>query len=257
MAEAKNPTAAPLPKPDSTTSTEPDELTLLRVRVAKLENDLEELARSRRREDADDEFETSARSSRSDSGSSRRSRSTSSRRSERRRSSVSRRDDDEDRPADKKLADSFRDVSDRSTDEAHKLVRGMTLAYIEHLRTVADAANDFVDEVLDRNNPDERDNVRDLSTSLPSDIYSGLANAMDRVLDAPSRAVDRFNESYREAEDVEDSDRSDRSDRSRRSSSRRSSSRDDRDDRGYRYARETRSSDRADDYDRSERLYRS
>lgn len=248
MAEAKNPTNAPLPQPDSTKSAD-DELILLRVRVAKLENDIEELTRSRRRDD--DEFAT--RSTRSDSDSSRRSRSTSSRRSERRRSVESR---DDDKPADKKLADSFRDVSDRTSDEAHKLVRGMTLAYIEHLRTVADAANDFVDEVLDRNNPDERDSVRDLATSLPSDIYSGFANAMDRALDAPSRAVDRFNESYREAEDVEDTDRSDRSRRSRSSRST-TSSRDDRDDRGYRYAREYRSDDKSDDYDRSDRLYRS
>jgi hypothetical protein len=96
---------------------------------------------------------------------------------------------------------------DRSSDELLKLVRGATLAYIEQLRTYAEAANEFVDEVLDRNNPDEKESVRHLTTSLPSDMYSGWLRAVDYALDAPHRMLDRFHESYNEADDMNDDNR--------------------------------------------------
>ncbi len=208
---------------------ESDELVALRAQVDSL---LEELSRLRQSQSVGSLYDD-------ESGSRRRSESTSSRRSGRRSTRVSTRsrdfsDDIDDRPSEKRTSDSFRDLSDRAIDEASKMARGITLSYIEGLRTAADALTTFVDEVSDRNRPEDEDSVRDLVTKLPGDIYSGYIDALDRSLDLPSNTITKFNDTYNESSDVEQDDleRNDNVSRSRSSRSSRRSERSDRSDRG-------------------------
>jgi hypothetical protein len=53
-------------------------------------------------------------------------------------------------------SDVLRDLPSRAFDEGSKFVRGLTLAYLEQLRTMADVLTTFTDEVVGRNRPETR-----------------------------------------------------------------------------------------------------
>lgn len=151
----------------SRASTE-DELTELRARVASLEAEV-----SRRR------TSTSARSE-----------STSSRRSTTRQSRAEDTSDVVDRAA---------DAFGRKFEESSRLIRALVLTGLEPLRITADATLGFVDEITERAEGHDDETVGDLVTSLPRDVYSGFARAMDRAADAIPDTVDTFHERFREA----------------------------------------------------------
>jgi hypothetical protein len=95
-------------------------------------------------------------------------------------------------------ADRARDNTSRAVDEASNLLRGVTLASLEAIRTATDAVSTFVDEVYDRNRPDEAVSMNDLARQLPGDIINGFAKGVERAMDAPGRAADTLSSTYRE-----------------------------------------------------------
>ncbi len=52
-------------------------------------------------------------------------------------------------------ADVFRDIPARAMDQASKLVRGFTFAYLQQLQTAAEVVSSFTDEVFRRNRPEQ------------------------------------------------------------------------------------------------------
>lgn len=142
-----------------------DELAELRARVASLEAEV-----SRRR--------TSDRTE-----------STTSRRSTRRRGDEEVSD----------LADRTADAVGRKVEEGSRLIRAMVLTGLEPLRITADATLGFVDELTERAEDHEDETIGDLVTSLPGDLYSGFARALERTVDLIPQSVDTFHERYREA----------------------------------------------------------
>lgn len=112
------------------------------------------------------------------------------------------RDRDEERKLDEhEISDTVRDIADRSEEEVSKLVRALTLGYLEQVRLIAEAVEGFANRVSDRNRPDRDDTVEDLARRLPRDVSAELLEAVHRTLDIPGRVVERVRESYREAED--------------------------------------------------------
>lgn len=101
----------------------------------------------------------------------------------------------------KRTSDLIREIPERTIDETAKVARGVTLAYVEQLRQMADVWNAFADEVFNRNSADSRTSVRDLAWNLPRDLYSGYLSAIDRSLDIPRRTIDKFYETYNESEE--------------------------------------------------------
>lgn len=93
--------------------------------------------------------------------------------------------------------DRTRDNMTRAMDEASNLARGVTLASLEVLRTATDAVSTFVNEVYDRNQPDDDRSINELARQLPGDIVSGFMEGVYRVFDGPSRAVDTLSDTYR------------------------------------------------------------
>jgi hypothetical protein len=73
----------------------------------------------------------------------------------------------------------------------------------------------FVDDVYDRNQPEDDDTVQDVSMRLPNDILGSFSRALNRSWDAVPNTVDSFYDSYRELDDRGTRRRSD--DRSRSS----------------------------------------
>lgn len=103
----------------------------------------------------------------------------------------------------KESVERLRDTSMQAMDEGSKLVRGLSLAYLEQLRAIADALNLFVDTVNERNSPESNTSLRGLSSQLPTDISNAFVDAIDVALDAPARMADRLYENYQETEEVE------------------------------------------------------
>jgi hypothetical protein len=88
------------------------------------------------------------------------------------------------------------------------MVRGVTLASVEVVRGFADSLSSFADNVIRRNESRDGDGrtVRDMATRLPEDIATSFADTVDRFVDIPRRAADRYSQVHREG----DKDRDDR-----------------------------------------------
>lgn len=126
-------------------------------------------------------------------------------------------------------SDAMRELPARAMDEASKLFRGLTFAYLEHLRMAASVLDTFTSEVYERNQPDEsggsqdeartssdgrgqrrgssrgRRTVTGLTADLPRHMHAGLIQALHHATTIPSRVVDKFHASYRESDEAEPS----------------------------------------------------
>ena len=105
------------------------------------------------------------------------------------------------RRGDRNLSDDARDTADRTVDEMSRLLRGMTMAYAEGLRTAADAVGAFSEELTRRRDQDREQNDRERVGRLPEDVVSSYLKAVNRALTIPERTLDRFQEEYREERD--------------------------------------------------------
>jgi hypothetical protein len=74
------------------------------------------------------------------------------------------------------------------------MMRGVTLASVEVVRGFADSLSSFADNVIRRNESRDGDgrSVRDMATRLPEDIATSMADTVDRFVDIPRRAADRY-----------------------------------------------------------------
>lgn len=100
----------------------------------------------------------------------------------------------------KKTVDSVNETTDNAIDEANNLARGITMAVLEQIRLSADVVTSFVDDVFDRNSRENKSGNKDLTTRLPGDISAAYVDAVDRALKIPKKTIDKFQESYKEAE---------------------------------------------------------
>ena len=101
-----------------------------------------------------------------------------------------------------KKSESTRNISKRTTDEGGSLIRAITLAGVEFVRSAGSVLESFADTVSDRNRPEEKDSSSDLTRDLPKDVYSGGLNAIEQVLEIPGRVIDKLHEGYRETRET-------------------------------------------------------
>ena len=97
-----------------------------------------------------------------------------------------------------KTSESTRNISRRTADEGGSLIRAITLAGVELVRSTGSVLESFADSVSQRNRPEEKDSSSDLTRDLPKDVYSGGLNAIEQVLEIPGRVIDKLQEGYRE-----------------------------------------------------------
>jgi hypothetical protein len=101
-----------------------------------------------------------------------------------------------------KTSESTRNISRRATDEGGSIVRAITLAGVELVRSTGSVLSSFADSVSDRNRPEEKDSTSDLTRDLPKDVYSGGLNAIEQVFEIPGRVIDKLHEGYRETRET-------------------------------------------------------
>lgn len=98
------------------------------------------------------------------------------------------------------VRDEFTDVTDRKMDELSRLVTGAFRASLEGLRGAAEGAGEFVEDTLERSIPEPGDDPVDGLRRLPGDVSHGVARGIERSLDVPGRAAERFRRAWTEEE---------------------------------------------------------
>jgi hypothetical protein len=106
------------------------------------------------------------------------------------------------RPERDRVADSLSNASRQKVDAVNRLVRGLTVASFEGMRLVADSFSAFAGGVVSRSSATDSKSVRDLATRLPSDILTGVSEAVDRLVDVPAKTAERFAETHRQGADT-------------------------------------------------------
>jgi hypothetical protein len=101
-----------------------------------------------------------------------------------------------------KTTESTRNISRRAADEGGSIIRAITLAGVELVRSTGSVLESFADTVSQRNRPEEKDASSDLTRDLPKDVYSGGLNAIEQVLEIPGRVIDKLQEGYRETREA-------------------------------------------------------
>ena len=111
-------------------------------------------------------------------------------------------DDDRSSSTTRRMADSWNDASRSKHDAANRMIRGATLASAEMVRAFADPVSSFADALISRNEgrKDGDRTARDLVTRLPEDIATSFADAVDRFVEIPAKAADRYSSTYRSGE---------------------------------------------------------
>lgn len=105
-------------------------------------------------------------------------------------------------PASDRSTDPIRASSSQAADTTIRAVRGVTLASLVLLRSVAHVVTSFVDDVFEYNRPADQDSAWDMARRLPGDLYSGSVNAINRATNIPGEVIDSFNKSTREARSI-------------------------------------------------------
>jgi len=108
------------------------------------------------------------------------------------------------KPADRResartAANAFSDASRNKVDVAQRMIRGMTLASLESVNLLAETVSAFATGVMDRSGR-ESESLRDMTTRLPGDIVSSFADAVDRAVDIPAKAAERYSDTYRQGQ---------------------------------------------------------
>lgn len=97
-----------------------------------------------------------------------------------------------------------RRITNRAAEEGSGLFRAFALAGVEAIRATGSVMSSFADTVSQRNRIEEKDSRDDLTRDLPNDVYTGVRNALDHVLDVPDRVLDKLHDGYREYKDSKD-----------------------------------------------------
>ena len=104
----------------------------------------------------------------------------------------------EHRPARSEGADrveTIREIAERVDGERRRFFRAMVHSQMEQMRMAANLMSSFA-ERIERDNPADDPNVE---RDLPKDILDGWLETVDRALDIPEKAIETFEETYKQA----------------------------------------------------------
>ena len=111
-------------------------------------------------------------------------------------------DNERKKPKKHSKASQAKNISNRAVDEGSGLIRGVALAGIESVRLAGSVLSSFADTVSQKNRPEEKNSISDLTRDLPKDVYSGVLNAVEQTLDIPGKVVDKLQEGYHETRET-------------------------------------------------------
>jgi hypothetical protein len=92
----------------------------------------------------------------------------------------------------------YADTVGRTTDEFAAFFRGLMRAGLDSFSLIADSASEYAEDVLDRNAAEPGESPREAIRRLPRDASRSFYRAVDTGLDAPRRAVERFDRTYQD-----------------------------------------------------------
>ena len=94
-------------------------------------------------------------------------------------------------------------ITRSKSDAGSRMIRGATLASAEFVRAFADTVSSFADTLIARNDStkDGDRTVRDRVSRLPEDMATSFSDAIDRFIDVPAKAADRYAATYRSGDE--------------------------------------------------------
>lgn len=99
------------------------------------------------------------------------------------------------RPETQDRVEAVREIVERVDGEGRRFFRAMALSQLEQMRLAADLMSSFASRVERDNPPDDPNLERD----LPRDLLDGWLDTVDRALDIPEKAIETFEETYKQA----------------------------------------------------------
>jgi len=91
--------------------------------------------------------------------------------------------------------ETVREIIERVDGEGRRAFRAMVHSQMEQLRLTADLISSFATRI-ERDNPPEDP---DVERKLPRDLVDGWLETVDRALDIPEKAIETFEETYKQA----------------------------------------------------------
>jgi hypothetical protein len=92
-------------------------------------------------------------------------------------------------------ADTIREITERVDGERRRFFRAMVHSQMEQMRLAADLMSSFATRI-ERDNPADDPNVE---RDLPNDLLDTWLDTVDRALDIPEKAIETFEETYKQA----------------------------------------------------------
>jgi hypothetical protein len=96
----------------------------------------------------------------------------------------------------------FMYLNNRKMDEFSRFFRGLVFASLEATRVAAESLVTLTSEATSRNMPKPNESMTDVARRLPVDITRSFVDGIDTAIDIPNRAVQRFNDVYRDPAQV-------------------------------------------------------
>ena len=91
--------------------------------------------------------------------------------------------------------ETMREIAERVDGERRRFFRAMVHSQLEQMRLAADLMSSFATRIERENPADDPDVERD----LPNDLLDGWLDTVDRALDIPEKAIETFEETYKQA----------------------------------------------------------
>ena len=91
--------------------------------------------------------------------------------------------------------ENVREIVERVDGEGRRFFRAMVHSQMEQLRMTADLISSFASQIERENPPD----APDVERKLPRDLVDGWLETVDRALDIPEKAIETFEETYKQA----------------------------------------------------------
>lgn len=91
--------------------------------------------------------------------------------------------------------EAMREIAERVDGERRRFFRAMVHSQLEQVRLAANLMSSFADRI-ERENPADDPNVE---RDLPKDLLDGWLETVDRSLDIPEKAIETFEETYKQA----------------------------------------------------------
>ena len=102
----------------------------------------------------------------------------------------------EERSDAQRFTSAMSDLANLKRDYSPRFFRSGILSFVEAFRLTADAFGTFTQKILDTDRLNEPEGLVEFSRQFPADVAEGIADATRSLIDIPTRAAQKFADTY-------------------------------------------------------------